>query len=520
MERQELERRIGAVLVPEVRVPGTYGTHPGCTPPDDYLHRFPPAAVIAFGRTPAGPRSPRARLDDLRARCVALGLEPPIAACDLEQGAGLHFEEGTLLPPALALAAAAKGHGDTGQGLNWVRSAGYVTGAEARELGIELVLAPVADVNTKRDNPIIAVRSFGDEPGPAAARAVAFLEGLHMAGAGGCAKHFPGHGDTALDSHTVLPRIDRDQRELREVELEPFRALVRAEADAILVAHLDVPALTRRPGTPTSLSRHAVQLLRDDLGFRGAVLSDALNMGALERIEGRYVKALAAGIDGLLCPGDPFEAALEISRAVRTGELEEERLYRAARAMLDLRERLATKGRDLHVTGVHRSFRGAPVGPVPRRTFAATAADRALCLSGSVEEWRDAGGWPARLAFLDERPSAEAAALLEGFGGDDPGAAGLLLLVPSEVAAGSGRYGLDGARRADLEARIDGLLSEGLRVGLVWFASPQTLPRTWWERPDLPVLVAFAPTPPMVQAVRRFLRGEASATGSLPAAPG
>jgi hypothetical protein len=288
-----------------------------------------------------------------------------------------------------------------------------------------------------------------------------------------------------------------------------------------MVAHLDVPSITLRPGTPTSLSRHAVQdLLRDELDFRGVVLSDAMNMGALERHEQRYVRALQAGIDGLLCPHDPFEAAHELSRAVRDGELEEERLYRAGRAMLDLRERLRAGPGNLHVTGIHPSFRSAPIGPVPRRNFAATAAERALCISGSIADWRGASGWPARLAFAGEASSLEAEALLAKLGGHDRAASGLLLVVPREVRAGSGGTSLAPAQRAELEARIDGLLSEGLQVALLWFASPQTLPRAWWERPDLPVLVAFAPTPPMVQAVQRFLGGDASATGSLPAEPG
>lgn len=535
MDRPELEHWIGAVLIPEVRVPGTYAGHEGCTPSDDLLHRFPPACVVAFGRLPRGPQSPTKLLADLRDRCVALGVAPPMVACDLEQGAGLHFEEGTRLPPALALAAAAKGHGDTGHGLNWVRSAGYVTGIEARELGVELVLAPVADVNTHRDNPIIAVRSFGDVPLAAAQRARAFLDGLHSAGAGGCAKHYPGHGDTAEDSHVTLPRVDRNLEELFANELGPFRELVYSGVDAVMAAHLDVPALTRRPGLPTSLSRRAVHdVLRTEMGFDGVILSDAMNMGALEgplSKDARYVQALEAGCDGLLCPHDTEAAAHEILRAVRRGELEVGRLEEAATRMHALRERLTVRRRDLAATGLHRTVRMGTAGVGgPLADFARTASERSLCSSGSVEDWKGAETWIVRHAFQDE-PSPEAALMFtmagwsgegtaagapptqENGGGD---AAGYLFLVSSETVAGGGPAGLDAARREELEARFHGLLSEGLRVGLLWFASPQALPREWWERPDLPVLVAFAPTPPMVVAAHRFLRGEAGATGSLP----
>jgi len=537
MDRPELEHWIGAVLVPEVRVPGTYAGHAGCTPSDELLHRFPPACVIAFGRLPRGAQSPTALLADLRERCVALGVEPPLVACDLEQGAGLHFEEGTRLPPALALAAAAKGHGDTGHGLNWVRSAGYVTGIEARELGVELVLAPVADVNTNRDNPIIAVRSFGDEPRAAAQRARAFLDGLHSAGAGGCAKHYPGHGDTAQDSHVTLPRVDRSLEELFANELNPFRELVYSGVDAVMVAHLDVPALTRRPGLPTSLSRRAVHdVLRTEMGFDGAIFSDAMNMGALEgplsRGE-RYVLALEAGCDGLLCPHDTAEAAHEILRAVRRGELDVDRLREAAERMHALRERLTTRRRDLSATGLHRTVRMGTSGVGgPLAEFARTAAERALCSSGSADDWSGADTWIVRHAFPHEA-SPEAAMMFKMAGwSSEPGASplpggqgdgetpGCLFVVSSETLAGGGAPGLAPARRDELQARFHGLLSEGVRVGLLWFASPQALPREWWERPDLPVLVAFAPTPPMVVAVHGFLRGEAAATGSLPIAPG
>jgi beta-glucosidase-like glycosyl hydrolase len=534
LDRPELEHWIGAVLVPEVRVPGTYAGHGGCTPSDDQLHRFPPACVIAFGRLPRGAQSPTELLIDLRDRCVALGVAPPMVACDLEQGAGLHFEEGTRLPPALALAAAAKGHGDTGHGLNWVRSAGYVTGVEARELGVELVLAPVADVNTQRDNPIIAVRSFGDEPMPAAQRARAFLDGLHSAGAGGCAKHYPGHGDTAQDSHVELPRVDRDLAELFANELNPFRELVYSGIDAVMAGHLDVPALTRRPGLPTSLSRRAVHdVLRTEMGFDGVVLSDAMNMGALAgplSRNARYVQALEAGCDGLLCPHDVEEAAHEILRAVRRGELDAGRLEDAATRMHALRERLTARRKNLSATGLHRSVRlGANGVGGPLADFARTAAERSLCSSGPAADWKGAEGWVVRHAFAGE-PSPEAAMMFQMAGWPldpsqakpvaDDETAGCLFLVSAETVAGGGAPGLDPGRREALEARIHGLLSEGVRVGLLWFASPQTLPREWWERPDLPVLVAFAPTPPMVVAAHRFLRGEAAATGSLPVAPG
>jgi len=520
----ELDRCIGAVLVPAVRAPGTLPEHPGCAPDDEYLHRFPPAAVVAFGRTPLGPVSPGPALEDLAARCVALGVEPPLVACDLEQGAGLHFPEGTLMPPALALAAAAKGHGDTGHGLNWVRSAAYVTGLEARALGVDLVLAPVADVNTRGDNPIISVRSFGDRPEEVALRASAFCEGLQAGGAGACAKHFPGHGDTAVDSHLALPLIESELSELRARELLPFRALIEAGVDAVMVAHLDVPALTGRPGHPTSLSREAVTgLLRGELGFGGPVLTDALDMGALDASEAggaRSVLALRAGCDGLLTPRDPLAAAEELQRALQLGDLDPERLREAAGRMRALRRRLRGRNAEPRGTRLHpdvRAARAARLDATAHRDFAGTLAERSLCATGTVSDWDGVASFPVRPAFPDEPLPPALSELWREPPGDPEG---LVLVVPAEVRAGTGRYGLGESRRRELGGRMRNLAAEGLRMALVWFASPQTLPREWWEDEQLRCLVAFAPSEPMVRAVQRFLAGRGSATGSLPARPG
>ncbi|MCK6448212.1 MAG: glycosyl hydrolase, partial [Planctomycetes bacterium] len=331
-----LERDIGAVLVPEVRVPGTIASRDAVRPSNDYLRRFPPAGVIVFGRTPQGAGDPTALLAAVRATLAEAGEPRCFAACDLEQGAGLHFADATRLPPALALAA----HDEVGHA---ARSAGALTALEARERGIELVLAPVVDVNTRRSNPIIAVRSFGAEPERAARHATAFLEGLHAGGAGGSAKHFPGHGDTEQDSHRELALVARSRAELERIELAPFRSAIAAGVDTVMVSHLDVPALTGEPGLAATLSARAIDVLRRELGFGGVVLSDALNMHALHGVERIHARALAAGCDGLLCPADPQLAAEELLDAVETGRLPRARLAEAAARMRALRAALEAR---------------------------------------------------------------------------------------------------------------------------------------------------------------------------------
>jgi beta-glucosidase-like glycosyl hydrolase len=503
MERRTLEAWIGAVLAPEVRVAGTLGGAAASVPSAEYLARFPPAVVVAFGRTPAGARSPREELRAVREACVAAGHAAPLVACDLEQGAGLHFEEGTRLPPALALASAALSCESERAGLDWLVAAGELTAREARRAGVGLVLAPVADVNTQRSNPIVAVRSFGDEPRAAAQRAAAFLVGLHAGGALGCAKHFPGHGDTLQDSHIELARVTRSAAGLREVEFAPFRALIEHGLDACMVGHLDVPALGGAPGVPATFSRAALEgVLRTELRFGGAVLSDAMNMGALAQFERRYVRALFAGCDVLLCPHAPLEAAEELLAAAERGELPLERLEQAAlraHALGARAEKLAARAGERWPPPLDRSvadelatrslrWLGAPWPEVSSVEFVSLApAER-----GPEFEAAWANSFSARDLEAHRAASGAAAAI--------PVAVAVL-----EMGAWRGAYGLDAAELAELRATLERAKALRGRAALVWFGSPQVLPRWTLDDPELSVLLAFAPTPPQVRAVAREL---------------
>ena len=353
------------------------------------------------------------------------------------------------------------------------------------------------------------MRSFGDRPADVAERARAFAAGLAAGGALSCAKHFPGHGDTEQDSHLVLPRVGAIRDELETRELLPFRALVAAGIDAVMVAHLDVPALTGQEGLPTSLSRAAVSgCLRGELGFGGAILTDALDMGALDSFDAwgrsRFVHALQAGCDGLLALESPLEAGEELVGAVLGGELELERLRDAARRLGALRARL-------------RERAAGPFDREANQRLARDLAARALCVSQRDTIWEQRAAFAVRPAFAG-MPLPPA---LAGLWREPSGAlGGVVLAVTDEVRAGAGRYGLDPERRAELEGRIRGHLALGRRVALAWFASPQTLPREWWQDARLACLVAFAPTEPMARAAAAFLGGGGRAGGSLPAQPG
>ncbi|MER6327006.1 glycoside hydrolase family 3 protein [Streptomyces coelicoflavus] len=211
-------------------------------------------------------------------------------------------------------------------------------GRQLRTAGVSLDYAPSADVNSNPDNPIIGVRSFGSDPDVVARHTAAWVRGLQSSGVAACAKHFPGHGDVAVDSHHDLPSYPAGRDEIAAQALPPFRAAVAAGVRAVMSGHLLVPAYD--PGLPATLSRAILHgLLREELGFDGLVVSDAIEMGAVTRrhgIDGATVKAVAAGVDAVCVGGESAEEATvallakALTAAVTGGELPEERLAEAA----------------------------------------------------------------------------------------------------------------------------------------------------------------------------------------------
>ncbi len=270
--------------------------------------------------------------DQARALTGAVHAANPAALVATDEEGGdvtrLHHREGSPYPSMAYL-----GHLDdeavTGE-------AGRGIGAELLAAGVDLNLAPDADVNSNPRNPVIGVRSFGSDADLVARHVAAYTRGLQSAGVAACAKHFPGHGDTSADSHRELPTITADATTLAARELAPFRAAVAAGALAVMTSHILVPAID--PDLPATLSAPVLGLLRDRLGFTGAIVSDALDMAGASAGRGipeAAVLALAAGVD-LLCIGtDNSAGQLEeirahVLRAVRDGRLPEARLRDAA----------------------------------------------------------------------------------------------------------------------------------------------------------------------------------------------
>ena len=325
-------------LALQVLLPGFAGT----TLPDDYraLLEHGLGGICYFGSNTAdGP-------DALAALSAAITDANPHAVIAVDEEGGdvsrLHTRE-----PSPVLGAAALGAVDD---VALTEDVGRWVGTELAAVGVTLDLAPDADVNSDPRNPVIGTRSFGADASRVAAHAAAWTRGLQSTGVAACAKHFPGHGDTATDSHLALPRVDVDVKTLLARDLVPFAAVVEAGTAAVMTSHIVVPAIA--PDHPATLSPAVLGLLRDRLRFGGVIVSDALDMAGASAATGvpeAAVRALVAGCD-LLCVGPDKPASLveeirdAIVRAVGDGRLDAARLAEAAGRV-----------RRLGVTGADRS---------------------------------------------------------------------------------------------------------------------------------------------------------------------
>jgi beta-N-acetylhexosaminidase len=261
---------------------------------------------------------------------------PLLIGSDLESGTAFRLIGGTPFPPNMGVAA--------GGGELAAYDIGTITAREARAVGIHITFSPDADVNSNPDNPIINLRSFGEDPRAVSRLVAAAVRGIQDHGLLATAKHFPGHGDTDVDTHLDLPATTATWARLDSVELRPFRAAIDAGVAAIMSAHIALPTVdagVHRPGTLSPVVQTAI--LRDSLEFHGLVLTDALNMGSLVR---NYtpatvaVEALRAGADILLQPADPAVASDAVVAAVRDGRISRERLDRSVRRVLEVKRSL------------------------------------------------------------------------------------------------------------------------------------------------------------------------------------
>src|SRR2546427_2038918 len=281
---------------------------------------------------------------------------PLLIGADFERGTAMRYDEGTSFPTAMAVAA--------GGNVKDAYTMGKITALEARATGVHWVYAPDADVNNNPGNPIINTRSFWEDPTRVAEFVSAFVRGVQENGALATAKHFPGHGDTAADSHIDLPVIRADRARLDALELVPFRAAIGTGVGSIMTGHLNVPALEPDPNTPATLSHNILNdLLRKQLGYQGLVVTDAMDMGG---ITVRYapgeaaVRAVAAGADCVLMPPVPDAAFEALQGAGKSGRISKTRLDGSVGRILQAKARLGMKEKRLvDVNAINQKFGSA-----------------------------------------------------------------------------------------------------------------------------------------------------------------
>ncbi|MFG2127704.1 glycoside hydrolase family 3 protein [Streptomyces sp. NPDC048751] len=445
----------------------------GTTAPDWLLRRLGEglASVGLFGRNITSPEQLAALTAQLRAE-----RDDVLVAIDEEGGdvTRLEVRTGSSFPGNHALGAV--------DDVTLTLEVAAELGRRLAACGVNLNWAPSADVNSNAANPVIGVRSFGADTTLVARHTAAYVTGLQSAGVAACTKHFPGHGDTAVDSHHALPRIDVDPGVLAERELAPFRAAIAAGTRAIMSAHILVPALD--PDRPATLSRGILTtLLRGELGYRGLIVTDGMEMQAIAGtygIERGSVLAVAAGADAI-CVGGGLADDETVRRlrdalvtAVRAGELPEERLADAA-------ERVRALARWATTAAPEDGVGGRPdVGLV--------AARRALRLTGA-EHFSPLTEAPyvvaltpvANFAVGDETPWGVAAELARRLPGTRTGSfAGEDAATSALAAAGERRIVAvvrDEHRHPWMTKALDTLLTARPETVVVEMGLPQAPPR-------------------------------------------
>ncbi len=261
---------------------------------------------------------------------------PLLIGADFESGTGMRLDEGTSFPSAMAIGAA--------NDPRLAYTEGKVIALESRAAGVHWIFAPDADVNNNPDNPIINIRSFGEDPKRVADFVSQVIRGIEENGALATAKHFPGHGNVSVDSHLSLATVPGDRKELEVTELVPFRAAIASDVDSIMPGHLAVPAFEPDSTVPATISRNILTgLLRDEMKFKGLVVTDAMDMGGVTSLYPpgeAAIRAVEAGADVLLMPPVPDAAMAGLERAVRSGRLTEKRIDESVRRILQAKARL------------------------------------------------------------------------------------------------------------------------------------------------------------------------------------
>jgi beta-N-acetylhexosaminidase len=493
---------------------------------------------------------------------------PLLVGADLETGAAFRARGGYFLPNAIDLGGATNFPYQMGIGASRDSSLAYamgkVTALEGRALGIHMAFAPVVDVNNNPKNPVISTRSFGENPQLVAGLGAAFVRGIQENGMLATAKHFPGHGDTEQNSHLELARVEASRAHIDSVELVPFRAAINAGVRGVMTFHGLIPALDTTPIAATLNPRIMTDLLRGDLGFKGLVITDALDMnGVLGKMSMAEVtqRAVLAGADVLLMPTDNVGAIDAVVDGVRTGRFPESRIDASVRKLLAAkhemgldRQRLvdvqamravvgdsanmatARMAAERAITLVKDSLGMIPLGRLPRtaRVVSISIAPKVDLGAGSAFNGELTRAFPAVRSLTLSPESLYGAASGATVGAAVAGGTYVaspqpalfpasienalrasqgadVVIVSSYFGASSSTAKL--AAPAGMGALIDSLQKSSAKVILVSFSNPYIAS----ELPATPAyLVAWGPAPVSQRAAARALLGLSPITGQLP----
>ena len=472
-------------------------------------------------------------------RLQSLSSIPLLNTADFEAGAGFRIQGATVFPRAMAVGAA----GDEKLAFEAAR----ITALESRAMGVHVNFAPIADVNNNPRNPVINTRAFGEQPDAVGRLASAYVRGLHAGGMLATLKHFPGHGDTDVDSHLGLPIINHPRERLEQVELAPFRAGLAAGADAVMTAHIQLPALDPSEFSPATLSQPIVTgLLRGQLKFDGLIYTDSMGMDAVaKRLSPgeAAARAIKAGNDIVLHSPDDAAAVAGIKAAVEKGEISQAQIDASVRRVLTAKARLGLhKIRLVSLDDVPKIVGGRAHGTVAqelsKRSITLVKDDRNqvplrvpreasvlyLSILDYASNWRIAAPsrtflpelrqrWPATTAIeLSDRSTTSEIDLVRA---SAPRYDAIVASVFVRAASGSGRM--------DLAPSLVRLLSDLARATA---NSPRPFITVFFGNPYVPAGVTGLPAILLTYdfydlaegSALRALTGEAPITGRLPIA--
>jgi beta-N-acetylhexosaminidase len=424
---------------------------------------------------------------------------PLFMASDVERGVGQQIKDTTLFPCQMAMAAAL--NKERSGDVMILENAVKAMADEANDIGINMPLIPVLDVNQNPDNPIICTRAFSDNPEDVAWFGSQYIRTLESSGLISCAKHFPGHGDTSVDSHIQLPVVDKTYEDLMNLDLVPFKEAIHTGVSCVMIGHLSIPAVDSKPASLSG--RMVTDILRKELGFDGLVLTDALNMDALKGIENVPAQCINAGVDILLHPADPDLTVKQLVSAVETGVIREKQIEDAVTRILKIKEKikynkepfsyedhekLSSLVTEKSITILKET---AGILPVLHRGSAG------LVFSGDSNFFDSS---PLKACFEDGSTINDTAEFKNKIA---------VFAIFTSVAAWRGSSGID----EDEVNRIKELIRKSRNSIVVSFGSPYVLRH--FRDADI-LVAAYEPAEQAQKAVIKCLRGERGSQGRLP----